>query len=90
LGLITPLLPNQFEKTFLGDRLHQIAEILGVESPEAMYVSLVSHWKESESPVLRSSELPTVLSEPSTVGQLPDFTQRMLFLDTVTYLPMIF
>lgn len=86
-ALIAPLLPTNFEKNFLGDRLHQLAEILVVDTPEAMYGSLVSHWKEPESPVLGSSELSTILTDPQQWARLPDFTERMMFLDTVTYLP---
>jgi asparagine synthase (glutamine-hydrolysing) len=81
------LLPPVLRQRNPGDKLHKLAEILAVDSPDSMYKGLVSHWKEPESLVLGSLEPATILSDRKKWANLPDFTQRMLFLDTVTYLP---
>ncbi|MCA1991308.1 MAG: asparagine synthase (glutamine-hydrolyzing) [Coleofasciculus sp. S288] len=82
-----PVLPAILKQHNPGDKLHKLAEVLAVESPEAMYTGLVSHWKEPEALVLNSSEPITALADHQSWANLPDFTQRMMYLDTVTYLP---
>jgi asparagine synthase (glutamine-hydrolysing) len=84
---LQPLLPATFKQQNPGDKLHKLAEVLAVESPETMYKGLVSHWKEPEAIVLGSSEPLTALTNPQGWANLPDFTQRMMYLDTVSYLP---
>ncbi len=81
------LLPTQLRQRQPGYKLHKLAEILAVDSPESMYRGLVSHWKKPESLVLGSLEPATTLTNPQKWARLADFTQRMIFLDTVTYLP---
>jgi len=81
------LLPAKLKQSTPGDKIHKLAEVLAVESPEAMYRGLASHWKDPASVVLGSSEPPTALTDRRLWSDLPDFTQRMMYLDTVTYLP---
>ena len=81
------LLPAKLKQPTPGDNLHKLAEILAVPNPEAMYTNLVSHWKDPEALVVDGSESLTILRDRQSWAQLPDFTQRMMYLDTVTYLP---
>lgn len=81
------VLPPVLRQRNPGDKLHKLAEILAVDSPDTMYKGLVSHCKEPESLVLGSLEPSTTLTDRKKWARLPDFTQRMMFLDTVTYLP---
>lgn len=81
------LLPSKLKQSTPGDKLHKLAEVLAVDSPEAMYRGLASHWKDPASVVLGASEPPTALTDRRLWSDLPDFTQRMMYLDTVTYLP---
>ena len=80
-------LPTRLQQRQAGDKLHKLAEILGVGSPEEMYLRLVSHWKNPPSIVLGGREPKTVLTDAAQWAELPDFTQRMMFLDMVSYLP---
>jgi len=48
---------------------------------------LVSHWPHPEQVVKQSREPPTALNDVQGLVALSDFTQRMMYLDTVTYLP---
>ncbi|MBD1806558.1 asparagine synthase (glutamine-hydrolyzing) [Microcoleus sp. FACHB-SPT15] len=81
------LLPAKLRQRQPGYKLHKLAEILAVDSPDTMYKGLVSHCKEPESLVLGSLEPSTILTDREKWARLSDFTQRMMFLDTVTYLP---
>ncbi|MDO9372333.1 MAG: asparagine synthase (glutamine-hydrolyzing), partial [Gammaproteobacteria bacterium] len=80
------VLPGKLRQRSPGDKLHKLAGILAVDSPEAMYLGLVSHWKDPATVVLGASE-PTVLTDRNRWANLEDFTQRMMYLDTVSYLP---
>jgi asparagine synthase (glutamine-hydrolysing) len=86
-GVAGPLLPSAIKQRNPGDKIHKLAEILAAESPEAMYRGLASHWKDPASVVLGAREPPTALTDRRLWSNLPDFTQRMMYLDTVTYLP---
>lgn len=82
-----PLLPSQFRQRTPGDKLHKLAEILGARQPEEMYQGLVSHWKDPEALVIGGHEPPTVLTDRNQWADLEDFSHRMMYLDTMTYLP---
>ncbi|AFY52857.1 asparagine synthase, glutamine-hydrolyzing [Rivularia sp. PCC 7116] len=84
---INPFLPTKFQQPFAGYKLHKLAEILAAPDPDTMYTGLVSRWKQPETVVIGSSEPNTVLSDRQSWADLPDFTQRMMFLDMLTYLP---
>lgn len=81
------LLSNKIKLPQFGDKLHKLAEILAVETPEAMYRQLISHWKNPEALVQGATEPSTPLTDYQGLAELPDFTQRMMYLDMVTYLP---
>ncbi len=81
------LLPARYRNRNPGDRFHGLAKILGSAAPETLYLELVSHWKDPAALVLGASEPPTLISDPSGHVALPDFIRRMMYLDTVTYLP---
>ncbi len=87
VGKIEFLLPSMIKQRTFGDKIHKLSEIMAVESPEAMYRGLASHWKNPTAVVLGSCESSTVITNRSSWPDLPDFTQRMMYLDIVTYLP---
>jgi asparagine synthase (glutamine-hydrolysing) len=80
-------LPEKLRKHNLGDKMHKLSEILAVSHPEEMYLCLVSHWKTPASVVLGVKEPLTVLTDENQWLHLPTFTHRMMYLDTITYLP---
>lgn len=80
-------LPARLRYANPGDKLHKAAEILAVCSPEEIYLGLVSHWKNPAQLVIGSHEPLTLLTDPAYRADLPDFEHRMMYLDTVTYLP---
>ena len=58
-----------------------------MEEPETLYHRLVSHWENPTAVALGAREHSTVLTDRQRWANLPDLTQRMMYLDTVTYLP---
>ncbi|MBD2577195.1 asparagine synthase (glutamine-hydrolyzing) [Oscillatoria sp. FACHB-1406] len=84
---LAPILPKSLRQRLPGDKLHKLAAVLAVDSPEALYTNLVSHWSNPAALVLGASEPPTALTDSTHWANLPDFTQQMMYLDAVTYLP---
>jgi asparagine synthase (glutamine-hydrolysing) len=80
------MLPHRLRAKLPGDKLHKLAGVLACATPDAMYRGLVSFW-EPASVVLGASAPPTALTDHGQCADIPDFTQRMMFLDAVSYLP---
>ncbi|MCL4477639.1 MAG: asparagine synthase (glutamine-hydrolyzing) [Deltaproteobacteria bacterium] len=82
-----PVVPERFKLLNPGEKIYKLAQILFMEHPEEIYVSLISHFKDPTSIVLNSHEPPTALTDQAQWTKIPDFTQRMMYFDTITYLP---
>jgi len=87
LGGMPALATSAGTREITGERVHKLAAVLGMRSPETFYSGLASIWHEPESLVLSAREAPTALSDPAQWGALDDFASRMMYLDAVTYLP---
>ena len=85
--IISSILPSRMQFNLPDDKLRKLAEIVSVNNPESMYLNLVSHWKEPEQLVIGGVEPLTMLTEPSQWSELSDIEDKMMFLDTVSYLP---
>ncbi|MBE9168001.1 asparagine synthase (glutamine-hydrolyzing) [Pleurocapsales cyanobacterium LEGE 06147] len=81
------LLPAKLKQPTPGTQLHLLADFLAAPNFEALYQYLVSDWKKPEALVIGGSEPITAFSDRQRWAQLPRLTQRMMYLDTVTYLP---
>lgn len=71
----------------VGEKLHKGAAILGSKSVAELHLGLASHWRDPTDIVLHSTEPATVLA-----GAVPDLpglgsAERMMVLDTLSYLP---
>ena len=89
-SLISPLqkiLPASFQQVNWGDKLYKGARVMALDSHAALYLGLVSHWEHPASVVLGATEPTTILtnSRASVFGL--DNIQRMMALDSLTYLP---
>lgn len=86
-GALKGMLPRSARFANSGDKLHKGAEVLGSHSADALYLGLVSHWRDPASVVIGGSEPSTLLTgnSPSLSGL--DEVQRMMALDMLTYLP---
>ena len=88
LNHIGKTMPASYKTSFLGHKLHRFAERLdSVQLEDDLYFSLVSEWSNPEKIVLDSKEPDSILRDNSLWPQLNSFQERMMFLDTMTYLP---
>ncbi|WP_210546244.1 asparagine synthase (glutamine-hydrolyzing) [Rhodoferax sp. PAMC 29310] len=87
LGPVQGFFPGSLRQANLGDKLHKGAAVLAAADVDALYLRLVSHWDDPASVVIGGKEPPTLLT-----GNAPQLAglneiQRMMALDTLTYLP---
>lgn len=85
-GALSPLLPARLRVSNPGDKLHKLAEVMGAASPEALYRELVSQWR-GRLPLRGVAEPLTLVADPGHWPVLPSFAERMMAVDTLTYLP---
>jgi asparagine synthase (glutamine-hydrolysing) len=79
--------PRDARGATIGDRAHKLAEILPNNSPNEIFRSLTSHWKQPSKVVLNSAEPVTRLTDFTQRPKLPDFEHRMMYFDSISYLP---
>jgi len=84
--LLRPVMPKRFRVTNPGDKLHKLSEILGAMSPETLYFQLVSQWR-GALPLQGIVEPETLVSSAEQWPQFSKFSEQMMALDTLTYLP---
>lgn len=85
-GALGPLLPGRLRASNPGGKLHKLAEVMGAASPEALYLELVSQWR-GTLPLRGIVEPPTLVADPGRWPVIPSFAERMMAVDTLTYLP---
>ncbi len=71
----------------LGDKIHKVLEIMPSVSPEAIYLDLVSLWKQPAELVIGAREPLTPLTDHSAWLKTPSLAEQMMALDLITYLP---
>jgi len=83
---LTPLLNRYGRPASAGDKLKRLGTVL---APDAalLYRDVLSHWKRPGDLVRGAHEPPTVHTQPEAWPPFADLTQRMMFLDTLSYLP---
>jgi asparagine synthase (glutamine-hydrolysing) len=79
-------LPSRLRLPQAGDKVHKAAAVLRLDSADAVYRRLVSHWEPSES-MPQVAEPRGILDDATVAKDFPDLLERMQFLDLVTYLP---
>jgi asparagine synthase (glutamine-hydrolysing) len=83
---LRPIMPGKFRHANWGDKLHKGAALLDAERVDDLYLKLVTHW-EPDGIVKGAVEPPTHLNgKPLPLHGLDD-VQRMMALDSITYLP---
>lgn len=80
------MMPNSFRQVNIGDKLYKAATVLCAKNIDDFYHRLITHWQ-PEDLVIDGSEPATCLNGmPIELPGLDD-VQRMMALDTMTYLP---
>ncbi len=81
------IIPKRFEQILCGEKLYRLSKVLISRSPDESYKRLISHWKSPEELVLNSGEPKTILDDLKIKDFIPNFKNRMMFFDFMTYLP---
>jgi asparagine synthase (glutamine-hydrolysing) len=84
---LSPFLPAATNHRLPGQKLHKLARLLALENPESVYQTLAWHWKDPAEVVIGARESSMGVCRPGAWAKLPEFTQQMMFLDTLTCLP---
>lgn len=88
--LIRPLnhvLPPKLRVRGSGDKLHKLALTMDAMSPDDLYRSFVSQWQRPADALLIGQEPPWLESHLQHAPPELGYIERMMFLDTMTYLP---
>ena len=80
------VLPSRLRVPQAGDKVQKLAEVLKLESADAIYRRLVSHWDPSKI-MPQVSEPRSILDDEKLAVEFPQLLARMQFLDLITYLP---
>ena len=83
---LRPLLPDGLRRADLGDKLYKGADVLDVRSMSELHFRLFTHW-DPAGLVLGGTEPATCRRGESLPLAGLDGVQRMMALDTITYLP---
>jgi asparagine synthase (glutamine-hydrolysing) len=87
LDPVQGFLPSGLRQVNLGDKLHKAAGVLASVDVDALYLGLVSHWDDPTCLVIGGQEPPTLLTGDAPKLSGLDYIQRMMALDSLTYLP---
>ena len=80
------LIPGKYRYKSPGEKLHKIAKILKSDSIEETYLKLISHWENSKN-LLNIDEPKTILNNEIKLDKEFSIQEKMMYLDTLTYLP---
>ena len=80
------VLPNRFRMATLGDKIHKLAEVIDVVSPDDLYRRLISQHRDPGALVIGAEERPIWADEQVAGLKREDFSEGMMFRDFVGYL----
>lgn len=86
-GPLTGMLPASLRQANIGDKLHKGANVLGAADLDELYHGLISLWTEPSDVVLGAREPETPLTKLPEALQEVTGVERMMALDSITYLP---
>ncbi len=81
------LLPGSQAPRMPGTKLTKVARVLPAADLHETYTALASHCEDPGRLVLGATEPATLLTSPERWPALDDAVERMMYLDTMTYLP---
>ncbi|MCC6469019.1 MAG: asparagine synthase (glutamine-hydrolyzing) [Alphaproteobacteria bacterium] len=79
--------PRRWRPPQPGDKMHKLARVIAYDRPDQLYHRLVSQWTEPDRVMARGREPPGPFVDATIARDIPNFIQRMQYVDTVTYLP---
>ena len=84
---IKPLIPARWRYKQFGNKVHKFASICRSDDPMSVYRSLISMWERPSQVVIGASDVDLLSEVPPGVADIPSFTERMMLIDLLTYLP---
>lgn len=84
---IEPVVPGRYRQRLFGDKIHKLAGVLSSPDQDTLYRQLISLWKTSLVIPQHEPELSIPAYDPQLLTLIPNYLERMMFLDLVTYLP---
>jgi asparagine synthase (glutamine-hydrolysing) len=81
------ILPKRLQVAHLVDRLPKLADVIRQGDGDSYYYHLISHWKNPEEIVINGKEPLTLFNNSKNTPKLPGLRERMMYLDSMTYLP---
>jgi asparagine synthase (glutamine-hydrolysing) len=82
------LIPKRRRPGQFGDKMHKLANVLaGEPEASAFYRQVISLWVDPGRVLTRGEEVSGPLGDSNIRNIIPDFVERMQYLDTITYLP---
>ncbi|MBI3506499.1 MAG: asparagine synthase (glutamine-hydrolyzing) [Proteobacteria bacterium] len=87
LGAAAFLLPGSVRAVRPAEKAAKLAQVLRLDSIDAVYRRLVSQWPEPGAIALGGTEPDGPLWDATLIDEMPDPVARMQLLDTLTYLP---
>ena len=70
-----------------GDKIYKLSTILAAPNPDAIFLYLLSQWKNPSEVVIGGIEPLTILTDASQAMNTQSMSEKMMALDLVTYLP---
>jgi asparagine synthase (glutamine-hydrolysing) len=86
-GAARPLLPRELRYRNPADKIRKAVDLLRAGSADETYGRLISHWDDPASVVVGAAEPLTAARDSASWARLGEFTHRMMYADTVSYLP---
>jgi asparagine synthase (glutamine-hydrolysing) len=84
---LSPAMPRSMRVRTPGTKIQKVARVLPAKDLDETYLSLSSHFEDPARLVVGATEPPSLLRKP---GEWPDAggpVERMMYLDSMTYLP---
>jgi len=84
---VNSFLPTSMRLRTPGDKAHKLAGVLGVDTEQAFYRYLTSHWLAPEKIVIGAREPETMINNYDFWPEVDSFDQAMMVMDAQTYMP---
>ncbi|MFY0214355.1 asparagine synthase (glutamine-hydrolyzing) [Bacillus cereus] len=84
---LSPMLAKTGRRGAVGDKMHKIAEVIGVKDFDEFYQRLISHWKNPDEIIINGKEPNYAFTDLNRKLKLENPHQNMMYLDSITYLP---
>ncbi|MEP7276985.1 MAG: asparagine synthase (glutamine-hydrolyzing) [Betaproteobacteria bacterium] len=81
-----PVLPRRLRFAHAGEKLHKLASVIGEDDPRALYLSLLSYWRDGL-PLAQPSQAQTPHDAMRREDADLPLAQWMMLVDQCTYLP---